>query len=203
MSSPTTRPWLAQTAAGLRMLVVLTVVLGLGYPLLMTAVGQVALHRHADGSQVTRDGKVVGSSLIGQSFTSPGYFRSRPSAAGDGYDPTASGASNLSPDNPAFVATVRKRIAAIARADGVDPSDVAPDAVLASGSGLDPHISPRYAEEQVDRVASARGLSAAAVRALVTDHTSGRQLGFLGEPTVNVLELNLALDDLATSAGRE
>ena len=187
----------------LRLFAALTLVTGFVYPAAVTAAARLLFPARAAGSLLTSRGRIVGSALVGQATTDPGYFWPRPSAAGDGYDPTSSGASNLSPDNPAFVATVRKRIAAIARADGVDPSDVAPDAVLASGSGLDPHISPRYAEEQVDRVASARGLSAAAVRALVTDHTSGRQLGFLGEPTVNVLELNLALDDLATSAGRE
>lgn len=195
----TTRPWLAQTVAGLRMLIVLTVLLGVAYPLAMTGIGQALFHRHANGSLVSRAGTVVGSSLIGQRFTSPRYFWPRPSAAGDGYDPTSSGASNLSPDNADLVAAVRKRIAVVAKADGIAPSDVAPDAVLASGSGLDPHISPAYAEEQVDRVARTRRLPVAAVRRLVQDHTSGRMLGFLGEPTVNVLELNLALDALATT----
>lgn len=196
----TTRPWLAQTFAALRMIVVLTALVGIAYPLTMTAVGQVLFGHQANGSLVTRNGATVGSSLIGQTFTSPRYFWSRPSAAGDGYDPTSSGASNLSPDNPDLVATVRRRIAAVAKADGIAPADVAPDAVLASGSGLDPHISPAYADEQVARVAAARGLPAAEVQRLVDEHTSGRMLGFLGEPTVNVLELNLALDGLAAGA---
>ncbi|GAB4010571.1 K(+)-transporting ATPase subunit C [Nocardioides ultimimeridianus] len=199
----TTRPWLAQTVAGLRMLVVLTVLLGIGYPLAMTGVGQALFHRHANGSLVTRDGSVVGSSLIGQASTARRYFWSRPSEAGTGYDPMSSGGSNLSPDNPTLVATVRERIAAVAKADGIAPADVAPDAVLASGSGLDPHISPEYAEEQVARVAAARHLPVAAVRRLVADHTSGRMLGFLGEPTVNVLLLNLALDDLAATTAAQ
>lgn len=188
--------WLAQTWAALRMLVAMTALVGLAYPLAMTAFAQVAMPGRADGSLVHRDGGLVGSTLLGQSFAGdPSYFQSRPSAAGDGYDPLASSASNLSPANPDLVAQVRKRIAAVAERDGVDPADVAPDAVLASGSGLDPHISPAYADEQVARVAEARSMDPAEVRRLVGEHTEGRTLGFLGEPRVNVLELNLALDD--------
>lgn len=189
--------WLSQSWAGIRMLAALTVLLGLAYPLAMTGFAQAALPGRADGALVERDGDIVGSELIGQSFAGdPAYFQSRPSAAGDGYDALASSASNLSPENPDFVAAVAHRIADVAAFDGVDEADVAPDAVLASGSGLDPHISPEYAEQQVARVAAERGLEADVVRDLVDVHTDGRTLGFLGEPRVNVLLLNLALDDL-------
>ena len=126
----------------------------------------------------------------------PKYFQSRPSAAGTGYDPTASGASNLGPENKTLIADVNARRATAAALDGVNPAQVAPDALLASGSGLDPDISPAYAAEQVPRVARVRGLSQAQVRALVAQNTTGRTLGFLGEPRVNVLNLNLALDAL-------
>lgn len=188
---------LTQLAAAARVLAVMTVLLGLAYPLAITGLAQAFVPGRADGSLVERDGTVVGSALLGQSFDGDAaYFQSRPSAAGDGYDPLASSASNLSPENPDFVAEVRQRIADVAAFDGVRPADVAPDAVLASGSGLDPHISPAYAAQQVDRVARTRDLPAALVRALVAEHTAGRSLGFLGEPRVDVLELNLALDGL-------
>lgn len=193
----TLRGGLTQLAAAARFLGVLTVLLGLAYPLALTGFARVAVPHRADGALVERDGTVVGSTLIGQSYAAEAaYFQSRPSAAGDGYDPLASGASNLSPENPDLVATVRQRIADVAAFDGVDPAEVAPDAVLASGSGLDPHISPEYAEQQVARVARTRDLPAATVRRLVEESTTGRTLGFLGEPRVNVLELNLALDGL-------
>lgn len=192
---------LRQLGPALRALVVMTVLVGLAYPLAITGIAQVAFSDNADGSLVTRDGVVVGSSLIGQSFTGrPEYFWSRPSAAGDGYDPLASGASNLGPESPALLAAVEERRTAVSAADGTDPADVAPDALLASGSGLDPHISPGYAEQQVARVARERGLSVAEVRDLVADHTGGRSLGFLGEPHVNVLLLNLALDRATEAA---
>lgn len=188
---------LTQLAAAARVLAVMTVLLGLAYPLALTGLAQAVVPGRADGSLIERNGTVVGSALIGQSFDGDAaYFQSRPSAAGDGYDPLASSASNLSPENPDFVAEVRRRIAEVAAFDGVDPADVAPDAVLASGSGLDPHISPAYAEQQVARVARARDLPAPAVRRLVKEHTTGRTLGFLGEPRVEVLELNIALDGL-------
>jgi K+-transporting ATPase ATPase C chain len=215
-----TSPALRQYGAALRTLLVLTVILGLAYPLAMTALAQVAFGDNANGSLVVRAGKTVGSDLIGQAFTrpvlengqpkkdadgnpvveaDPSYFQSRPSAAGAGYDPLSSSASNLGPENKDLIAAINERRATAAKLDGIDPQQVAPDALLASGSGLDPHISPAYAAEQVARVARERGLSVAQVRALVTDHTQGRTLGFLGEPRVNVLELNLALD--ATTAG--
>jgi K+-transporting ATPase ATPase C chain len=186
---------LAQVWAGLRMIVVMTVLLGLAYPLVLTGLAQVAVPGRADGSLIERDGKLVGSSLIGQSFADdPSYFQSRPSAAGDGYDALASSASNLGPESPDLLRLIDERRAAAARLDGTAPDDVAPDALTASGSGLDPHISPAYAEQQVARVARERGLSEDVVRRLVNEHTAGRTLGFLGEPRVNVLELNLALD---------
>ncbi|WGY01999.1 potassium-transporting ATPase subunit KdpC [Nocardioides sp. QY071] len=193
----TLRGGLTQLAAAARVLGVLTVLLGLAYPLALTGFARAVVPQRSDGSLVERDGEVVGSALIGQSFAGEAaYFQSRPSAAGEGYDPLSSGASNLSPQNPELLAAVRQRIADVAAFDGVDPADVAPDAVLASGSGLDPHISPEYAAQQVARVARTRDLPAATVRRLVEDSTTGRTLGFLGEPRVNVLELNLALDGL-------
>lgn len=190
--------YLRQLGPAVRVMLVMTVLLGLAYPLALTGFAQVAVQHKADGSLVERDGTVVGSSLIGQSFDAqPQYFQSRPSAAGEGYDPLASGASNLGPESPDLLKAVRERRAAAAALDGVPPVDVAPDALEASGSGLDPHISPAYAAEQVDRVARVRGLSTAEVRALVARYTDGRTWGFLGEPHVNVLLLNLALDRAA------
>ena len=201
MSTPLAQPSVRQLWASLRMLVVLTVLLGLAYPLVMTGFAQVAFPGRADGSLVERDGKVVGSSLIGQSFAGdPQYFQSRPSAAGDGYDPLASSASNLGPENPDLLKAIEDRRAAAARLDGTAPADVAPDALLASASGLDPQISPAYAAQQVARVARERGLSTDAVRALVEKYTDSRTLGFLGEPRVNVLMLNLALDRTSGTA---
>ena len=215
--APGNFPALRQYGAALRTLLLLTVILGLAYPLAMTGFAQVAFGNNANGSLVTRGGKTVGSSLIGQSFTvpvlnngqptkdasgnpvvaaDPKYFQSRPSAAGQGYDPTASGASNLGPENKTLIGDINSRRAAAANLDGVNPAQVPPDALLASGSGLDPQISPAYALEQVARVARVRGLSVAQVRAMVTANTQGRTLGFLGEPRVNVLNLNLALDAL-------
>ncbi|WP_060915042.1 K(+)-transporting ATPase subunit C [Microbacterium oleivorans] len=186
-----------------RAMVVLTLVLGVGYTALITVIGQVALPAQANGSLVRNaSGEVVGSSLIGQSYTDadgaalPQYFQSRPSAAGDGYDGAASSGSNLGPENPDLVAAIRERKAAIAEREGVAESAVPADAVTASASGLDPHISPAYASIQVDRVAEARTLPVSEVRRLVAEHTQGPDLGYLGEPTVNVVELNLALDGL-------
>ncbi|WP_336698687.1 potassium-transporting ATPase subunit KdpC [Curtobacterium sp. USHLN213] len=181
-----------------RLTLLSTVVLGIAYPLAVWGVGQAAFHDQANGSMVTSsDGTVVGSSLIGQSFDGRGadrWFQSRPSAAGEkGYDAGASSGSNLGPSNPDLLRSVQERRAAVAKADGIPVSDVPADAVTASGSGLDPDISPEYALQQVSRVAAARGMSESAVRTLVGQHTEARQLGFLGEPVVNVLELNLAL----------
>ncbi len=195
MSTPLVQPAARQMWAAVRMLLVMTVLVGLAYPLVMTGFAQVVFPGRADGSIVEKDGNAVGSSLIGQSFDGqPEYFQSRPSAAGDGYDPLASSASNLGPENQDLVAAIEERRAAAAELNGTAPADVAPDALLASGSGLDPDISPQYAAQQVERVARERGMSTLAVRALVDRYTEGRTLGFLGEPHVNVLLLNLALD---------
>jgi K+-transporting ATPase ATPase C chain len=213
-----TSPNLRLLAAALRTLLVLTVLLGLAYPLVMTGLAQVVFGSNANGSLLSRDGTVVGSTLIGQAFTrpvledgvpkrdadgnpvveaDPAYFQSRPSAAGAGYDPLSTSASNLGPENPDLVGSIRERRAAVAALDGVDPETVAPDALLASGSGLDPHISPAYAAQQLARVARERMLDPETVRQLVSEHTQDRALGFLGEPVVNVLELNLALDQMS------
>jgi K+-transporting ATPase ATPase C chain len=186
----------------LRTFLALTVIVGLAYPVVITAVAQTAFGGNAGGSLVHRHGTTVGSALIGQAFTDtqgrplPQYFQSRPSAAGSGYDPLASGASNLSPTNPKLIESVRERRASTAQLNGTPASLVPADALLASGSGLDPHISPANAALQIDRVARVRRLAPVLVRALVTEHTQARTLGFLGEPRVNVLELNLALDHL-------
>jgi K+-transporting ATPase ATPase C chain len=192
---------LRQAWAGLRLLLVLTVALGLLYPLSVLAVGRLVPGR-ADGSLLTGpDGTVVGSRLLGQGFAGDEWFLPRPSAAGDGYDPLASGASNLGPSNADLVALVEQRRAEVAAREGVDPSAVPADAVTASGSGLDPHISPEYARLQVPRVAAARGLAETSLAALVEEQVRGRQLGFVGAPTVNVVELNLALAVLASAEG--
>jgi K+-transporting ATPase ATPase C chain len=168
-----------------------TVLTGIAYPLAVTGVSQVVFSGRADGSLFERDGKVVGSRLIGQNFSGPRYFHPRPSAAGDGYDAMASSASNLGPTNQDLLKAIEERRAAYRDANGAD----APiDALTASGSGLDPDISPANARLQASRVARARALSVAKVLALIDEHTDSRSLGFLGEPGVNVLELNLALD---------
>ncbi|MGR6742809.1 potassium-transporting ATPase subunit KdpC [Microbacterium arborescens] len=199
----TARASLRTSAVAVRAMIVLTLVLGVGYTLLISLIG-LALPAQANGSLLRdAEGQVVGSSLIGQSFADadgealPQYFQPRPSAAGDGYDAAASSGSNLGPNNADLVAAVEERRATIADREGVDVADVPADAVTASASGLDPHISPAYAELQVARVAAERGLSAAEVRDLVAAHTTARDLGFLGEPRVNVVELNLALDGVA------
>jgi K+-transporting ATPase ATPase C chain len=191
---------LRQAVAGLRLLLVLTVALGLVYPLVVYGMGRVVPGR-ADGSLVEVDGTVVGSALVGQAFEGDGWFRSRPSAAGEGYDPLASGASNLGPENPELLEAVDERRAEVAARESVDPADVPPDAVTASGSGLDPHISPEYARLQVERVARVRDLPRRDVAALVDEAVRGRDLGILGDPRVNVLELNLALEELDRGRG--
>jgi K+-transporting ATPase ATPase C chain len=210
--------WIGQHLAAFRAMLVLTVVCGFIYPLAVMGVSQVAFKNQASGSMVSYNGKIVGSSLLCQEFVdSRGnplaqYFQPRPSttsAAGSlasgaradfGCDPLYSGASNLSASNSTLVKNVESYRVAIAAFDHVKPSQVPPDAVTTSGSGLDPYISPQNAAIQADRVAAARHLSVTTVRALVAKYTQNRTLGFLGEPRVNVLLLNVALDEL-TSGG--
>ncbi|MBF4571217.1 potassium-transporting ATPase subunit KdpC [Herbiconiux sp. VKM Ac-1786] len=197
----TTRGFARPYWVALRYMLVATVVLGIAYPVAVLGIGQLALPAQANGSIVTVDGEPVGSSLIGQSFTDadgaalPEWFQSRPSAAG--YDASASVASNYGPENPSFLEEIEARRDAIAASDGVDAGDIPVDALTTSGSGLDPHISPEYANEQVARIADARGVPEAEVQSLVDQFTQGRDLGYLGEPTVNVLQLNVALSELA------
>jgi K+-transporting ATPase ATPase C chain len=199
-----------QHLAALRALLVFTVIVGIAYPLLITGIAQTVMPGQANGSLVHRAGSPVGSSLLGQPFVDaqgnplPQWFQPRPSAAVNpsnssdpGYNPGFSAASNLGPSNPDLIKKINDRRAAIAAFDGVAPGDVPPDAVTASASGLDPDISPAYAYQQANRVAQARGLDPAALRAFVTDHIQHRVLGVLGEPRVNVLELNLALAQLS------
>lgn len=199
----TTRTAVRTLWVAVRAMAVFTVVCGIGYTALITGIGQLALPWQANGSTVTSsDGEVVGSALIGQSYLDtdgnplPEYFQPRPSAAGDGYDGSASSGSNYGPENEDLITAIADRKAAIAAFNEVSEDEVPADAVTASASGLDPHISPAYAAIQIARVAEARGLTVEDVEALVAEHTQGRDLGYLGEPTVNVLELNLALDEL-------
>jgi K+-transporting ATPase ATPase C chain len=185
---------LAQLRAAIVTLGALTLLLGVLYPLLVTGIAQAAFPRQANGSLILKDGKAVGSALIGQPFDDPRYFWSRPSGTTPPYNAQSSTGTNLGPTNPALTDAVRQRVLALQAADPQSRAPVPVDLVTASGSGLDPHISPAAAEYQVHRVASARGLDEARVRALVDLHTTPRDLGVLGEPGVNVLELNLALD---------
>jgi K+-transporting ATPase ATPase C chain len=201
--------WIGQHLAAIRALIVLTVITGAIYPLVMLGIGQAVFHNQANGSMVAAGGKVIGSSLICQEFTDakgnplPQYFQPRPSTASSstdktdfGCDPVYSGASNLGPNHPDLLKNINDGKAAYARLNGVSPASVPPDAVTTSGSGLDPYISPQNADLQVNRVATARHLPVATVRALVGNYTQDRVLGFLGEPRVNVLNLNIALDRL-------
>lgn len=202
MSSPRTATrhyWVA-----FRAMLVFTAVLGLGYPLAVTLISQLTLPAQANGSLVTVETETagtetVGSTLIGQSFADaegnplPDWFQPRPSAAGDGYDAAASSGSNWGPENADLITAITERRKAIEESDGATAEQIPADALTASASGLDPHISPAYASLQVSRIANARGLPEADVRALVESMVQGRDLGYLGEPTVNVLELNIAL----------
>lgn len=175
------------------MTIVTTLLLGVAYPLVVTGLAQVLFPNQANGQLIERGGRVIGSRLIGQGFSSPGYFRSRPSAAGAGYDAANSAGTNLGPTNRKLIDSVK---AAIDAAKKENPSSPVPvDLVTSSASGLDPHLSPAAALFQVPRVARERSVQEEVIRRLVIAHTAGRQLGLLGEPVVNVLELNLALDD--------
>ena len=192
------RALIRQLRPALLTVIVFTLICGVAYPLLSTVIGQIAFGNKADGSLIKRDGVVVGSKLIGQSFTAPQYFPPRPSAAGAGYDGSASSGSNLGPMSPDLLSAVKDRVAAYREENGLAADALVPvDAVTASGSGLDPHISVANARLQTARVAKARGLDPAVVAKLVVKYTDGRQLWVLGEPGVNVVELNLALDNLA------
>jgi potassium-transporting ATPase KdpC subunit len=178
------------------LLLAFSILTGIIYPLAITGIAQLVFPRQANGSLIYRDGKPVGSSLIGQPFTDPKYFWSRPSATSPmPYNAESSGGSNLGPTNPDLLKAVQERIAALRRADPDNKAPIPIDLVTASASGLDPHISPAAAEYQITRVAKARGLNENTVRQLVAKHTEGRTLGLLGEPRVNVVELNLDLEN--------
>src|SRR5215467_6769536 len=206
--------WVRQHIAGLRALLIFTVICGIIYPVVMWGAAQVAFHHQANGSLVSYNGRVVGSSVLCQEFVDargnplPQYFQPRPSNAVDatsktdyGCNPLFSAASNLGPNNPDLVKLIKQRQQAIAAFDHVAVSQIPPDAVTASGSGLDPGISPQNAAIQVNRVAAARHLPVSTVKSLVATYTQGRVLGSLGEPAVNVLKLNIALDQLSAKSG--
>lgn len=179
----------------IRFTLITAVVFGLGYPLLMTGLATVLFHHQADGSLILNNGQIIGSELIAQSFTSDKYFHPRPSDAGNGYDATASSGSNLAQSNKALVTRIQGDIDKLVAQNQGKPVPI--DMVTMSASGLDPDITPDNADYQIPRVAQARGIDQDQLRKLVAEHTSGRQLGVLGEPRVNVLELNLALDQLS------
>jgi potassium-transporting ATPase KdpC subunit len=197
-----TRTLARQWWVAIRAMLIFTAVLGVVYTAVVTGVGQLVAPAQANGSVVKVDGAAVGSALIGQSFTDkkgnplPEWFQSRPSAAGTGYDATASSASNYGPENADLIKAIKERKAEIAKDDNVPLSSVPADAVTASGSGLDPHISPAYALLQVDRIATVRKLPVASVKSLVESMIQGRDAGYLGEQTVNVLQLNIKLAQL-------
>jgi potassium-transporting ATPase KdpC subunit len=205
--------FIRQHIAALRILLIFTVITGIVYPLAIWGVAQAAFHNQANGSQVSYNGQTVGSSLLCQEFVDakgnplPQYFQPRPSNATSGAsndygcDPLYSGATNLSPDNPKLIQLVKQRQQQVAAFNHVSVSQVPPDAVTASGSGLDPDISPQYADIQVARVAAARHLPVSQVQALVNKFVQGRSLGILGEPRVDVLTLNIALDQLSAKSG--
>ncbi|MEP7355294.1 MAG: potassium-transporting ATPase subunit KdpC [Acidobacteriota bacterium] len=185
-----------QIVPALRMTVVITVLTGLLYPLTVTGLAQALFPRQANGSLIEQDGKTIGSALIGQNFAGAGYFHPRPSAAGaNGYDAAASGGSNLGPTNKKLIDRVKQSIQDFRVANPGYTGPIPADLVTTSASGIDPHISPASAEAQVARIAAARGMSPESIQTLVAAHTEGRDLGFLGEPRVNVLLLNLALDN--------
>lgn len=187
-----TQDFIRQSLVGLKILLIMTVILGVGYPAAVWGVGQAVFHDNANGQILSHDGKDRGSAIIGQKFTGDEWFHGRPSTSD--YDGLASGASNLGPSNPDLLKAIKQRQQEIAKRENLQVSQIPPDAVTASASGLDPYISPAYAAVQVNRVAAERHLSPSVVLRLVREHTLSRQLGFLGQPRVNVLELNLALD---------
>ncbi|MFY9607317.1 MAG: potassium-transporting ATPase subunit KdpC [Blastocatellia bacterium] len=189
---------LKQIYPAFAMTVVLTVLLGVIYPLAVTGLAQVMFPAKAGGSLIEKDGKIIGSSLIGQPFTGPGYFHSRASAAGSGYDATASAGTNLGPTNQKLMDNVKTAAESLREENPESPIPI--DLVTTSASGLDPHITPAAAEFQVPRIAKQRGMIAEEVRRLVREHTEGRQFSLLGEPRVNVLELNLELDAIRPMA---
>ncbi len=206
--------WIGQHLAAVRALIVMTVITGAIYPLAMLGIGQAAFHNQANGSLVTVNGKVAGSSLLCQEFTDakgnplPQYFQPRPSTASSatdktdyGCDPLYSGASNLGTNNQTLLQNISMRKAAYAKLNAVPESSIPPDAVTTSGSGLDPYISPQNAAEQAGRVAAARHLPVSEVQSQIRRYTQGRTLGFLGEPRVNVLLLNIALDQASAKSG--
>jgi K+-transporting ATPase ATPase C chain len=184
-----------QMFRGFKMMLVLTVLTGLAYPLVVTGLCQVFFRDRANGSLVSANGRIAGSSLIGQNFTRPEYFQPRPSAAGNnGYDPMASGPANLGPTNQKLADRVKDSVAAFQKANPDYTGPIPADLLTTSASGLDPDISPASADAQAARVAKARGIAVERVRSLIASSTQGRDLGFLGEPRVNVLAINLALD---------
>jgi potassium-transporting ATPase KdpC subunit len=196
------RAFVRQMRPAAAALVVFTVATGVLYPLLVTGVSQLAFRDEANGSLIVRDGITIGSELIGQSFTSPGYFHSRPSAAGDGYDPTASSGSNLGPTNSDLLAAIDERVAAYRDVNGVDGSTPVPvDAVTASASGLDPMISVANARLQARRIADERDIALDDVLSIIDAATIDRPLGVLGDPGVHVLDANVALDELVSARG--
>lgn len=174
------------------MTIATTILLGVIYPLVVTGLAQLLFHHKANGQLISKSGQVVGSRIIGQGFSGPGYFHSRPSAAGNGYDAANSAGSNLGPTNQKLIARVHQDVTTLRADNRKQPVPI--DLVTTSASGFDPHITPAAAEFQTSRIAKERGIGVDQLRALVAQHTEGRQFGFLGEPRVNVLELNLALD---------
>lgn len=192
--------WFKQLFTAVMMTIVLMIITGIIYPLVVTALSQVLFKEKAQGSLIVKDGKVVGSRLIGQPFSGDGYFHSRPSAAGKGYDGTASGGTNLGPTSAKLRDNIKTNVEIASKDNPGQPVPV--DLVTTSASGLDPHITPAAADYQVSRVARVRGLAEIEVRQLVQKYTVDRQFGLLGEPRVNVLELNLALDEARPLASK-